>query len=273
MRPISETFSRPEGQFTFSGLVEGAYAVETFETETFLSATVEVLVRPLSRNRPITVTVIVELSPKPSLETAAPSELMADVDTNVPKEAQKKCRSGMKALEKGDSEKAVAELRAAVELHTTYYAARLALGRELRQQKDYQGAEAVLRPLLHIAPRRADPHTELGGVLLSLERRPEAVEELEKALRLREASWATHLYLGWALLETDGARAERHFSRAIEIDEHKAARAHLALARIAHERGQRQLAVRHLEAYLSLAPDAPDADSARKLADSLRMPD
>ena len=77
--------------------------------------------------------------------------------------------------------------------------------------------------------------------------------ELEAALRIAEASWAAHLYLGWALLEQDQAKAEPHFQRALEIDEQKAARAHLALARLAEAKGQRMVALSHLDAYLAVS--------------------
>ncbi|MGI9167333.1 MAG: hypothetical protein ACR2G5_13310, partial [Pyrinomonadaceae bacterium] len=107
-------------------------------------------------------------------------------------------------------------------------------------------------------------------VLLELQRREEAARELSAALDLEESNWATHLYLGWPLLEADGNRAERHFQRAVELDERKAARAHIALARIADGKGLRQVALAHLDAYLTLAPTATDAEAVRKLAAQLR---
>jgi tetratricopeptide (TPR) repeat protein len=107
-------------------------------------------------------------------------------------------------------------------------------------------------------------------VLLESGARQEAAEHLSKALELDEPNWAAHLYLGWTLLETKPESAEPHFNRALQLDEHKAVRAHLALARIADAKGLRQIAIDHLEAYLKLAPDASDAESARLLAERLR---
>jgi len=195
---------------------------------------------------------------------------MADVDLNVPKKAQKHYETGMKKLEKGDSTQAIVELRAAIKIFTSYYAARLELGRELRLRKRFPEALEVVEPLAALAPKRAEPRIEHGIILLALQRRDDAIHQLEAALRLGESSWAAHLYLGWALLEQDEAKAEPHFQRAIEIDEHKAARAHLALARLAETKGQRLLALSHLDAYLALAPNADDAEATRKLAERLR---
>jgi tetratricopeptide (TPR) repeat protein len=106
--------------------------------------------------------------------------------------------------------------------------------------------------------------------LLNLKRRSEAARELNDAIRLEEASWAAHLYLGWAVLESDTKTASKHFTRALELDEQKAARAHLALGQIANNEGRREEAFKHLVAYLTLAPNASDAAAVRKLAETLR---
>ena len=272
MRPVTETFTRPEGQFTFSGLNEGSYAIETFETDKFQATMTEVLLRPLIRNRPTSVNVLIELPLRPKDARVAPSEVMADIDMDVPKKAQKHYRAGLRAIENGEYDKGVEELRAAIATHSNFYSARLELGRELRRRKQYIEAEAILRPLTLSAARRPDPHTELGATLLALGRGSEAVKELEISIELREVNWAAHLYLGWALIERDATNAEMHLLRALKIDERAAARAHLALARLAHARGDNARAIRHLDAYVTLAPEAEDTDAARKLADSLRSP-
>lgn len=275
MQPIADTFSRQDGQFLFQRVSTGDYIVETFETDLYEATETSVAVYPsnLSEPRPTTVTVFVDLPLKSGPERVAPGEVMADVDLNVPKKALKHYHSGMQKLGKGESEKGMAELRTAIDIFPNYYAARLELGRELRFKKRFDEALDVIEPLPQIAPRRAEPRVERGIILLSLKRHEDAISELEAALRIAEASWAAHLYLGWALLEQDQARAEPHFRRAIEIDEQKAARAHLALARLAEAKGQRLLALDHLDAYLELAPNADDAEATRKLAARLRSPD
>jgi|GEM_PF-1717219 len=274
MQPIGETFTRQDGQFVFQRVPTGDYIVETFETEMYEATETSVAVYPTNINepRPTTVTVFVDLPVKADPERVAPGEVMADVDLNVPKNALKHYHTGMQKLGKGESENGIAELRAAIEAYPSYYAARLELGRELRFKKRFDEALEVVEPLSEIAPKRAEPRIEQGIILLSLKRREEAIAELEAALRLAEASWAAHLYLGWALLEQDEAKAEPHFERALEIDEHKAARAHLALARLAESSGQRLVALSHLDAYLQLAPNADDAEATRKLAARLRSP-
>lgn len=273
MRPLTETFTRPEGQFTFSLLSAGEYLIETVETDMFEATSTPVTIYVPNPPTPQTVTVIIELSLKPVVLGAPPGKVAADVDVKVPKDAAKRFQAGMKAAADKDSPRAVSEFKAAIELYPKYYAARLELGRELRLQKQFGEAEAALRPLVEVAPKHAEPRIELGIALLSLGKREEAADQLREAVRLEETNWAPHLYLGWALLETDGAQAAEEFKRALQLDEVKAARAHLALARLAQERGDRRLALKHLDSYLELAPEAGDAQAARKLADSLRSPE
>jgi tetratricopeptide (TPR) repeat protein len=275
MQPISDVFTRQDGHFEFQGVPTGDYIVETYETDVFEATETQVSVFPRNalEPSPMTAALFITLPLKAAPERAPTGEVMADVDLNVPKKALKHYETGMKNLDKGNSAQAIAELQAAIEIFPNYYAARLELGRELRLRKRFPEALEVVEPLVALAPKRADPHIEHGIILLGLERRDDAIAELEAALRLGESSWAAHLYLGWALLEQDGEKAEPHFKRALEIDEHKAARAHLALARLAEAKGYRLLALSHLDAYLALMPNAADADATRKLADRLRAQD
>lgn len=271
-RPVAETFTRREGQFRFTHVGEGEYAVETFETEKFEAALKNLSVNPLIRNQPTTFTVSVELSEKAAEGggKSPPGVASADVDAGVPRKAVEHYLAGAKALREGDSERATAEFKKAIAAHPPYYAARLEYGRELRRLGEAAQAEKVIRPLLDSAPRKIAPRVEYGRVLLALKRRDEAVTHLEEAAGLPGAGWEPHYYLGWALLEIRAGDAETHLRKAIELDEVGAVRARLALARLAHERGQRAAAVAHLEAFLVLSPDSEEAASARALAEKLR---
>lgn len=270
-RPVAETFTRREGQFRFTHVAEGEYAVETFETEKFEAALKNVSVNPVIRNQPNTFTVSVELSEKAAEGgTSPPGVASADVDAGVPRKAVEHYLAGTKALRDGDSERATAEFKKAIAAHPPYYAARLDYGRELRRLGEAAQAEEVLRPLLDSAARKIAPRVEYGRVLLALGRRDEAVTHLGEAAGLPGAGWEPHYYLGWALLETRAGDAETHLRKAIELDEVGAVRARLALARLAHERGQRAAAVAHLEAFLALSPDSEEAAAARALAEKLR---
>ncbi len=275
MMPVADTFSNQDGRVKFTGLLPGEYIVETIENDKFEATATRATVRPIefTEPKPTSVTVYVELPSRKQPEMAAPGVVLADVDLKVPEAALKRYRKGMEYLRLGNRDEATLEFKAAVEAYPQYYAARLELGRQLRAQLNFGEAEEALRPLGEIAPRRAEPRMEYAIVLLALKRPTEAAVQLRRALELEEADWAAHLHLGWALLETEPAEAERHFKRAVELDERKAAQAHLSLARLAYNRGSRQEAIGHLETYLKLAPDAPDAQDVRRLLKQLQKSD
>jgi tetratricopeptide (TPR) repeat protein len=271
MQPVSETFTRSEGHFRFTQVREGEYAVETMETERFEATFTSVQVRPIPRDKPSTFNVLVELREKPPEPKGKDGVgiARADLDAGAPRQAVERYLAGMRALREGDAERAEGEFKAAVKIHPAYYSARLEYGRALRKRGLPREAAEVLRPLREAAPRSAEVRIEYGLALLSLGRQ-EAAAELGEAVRLAPESWESHFYLGWALLDSDSGRAETHLRRAVELDERRAARAHLGLARIANERGRRGEAVAHLEAFLKLSPDSEEAEAARSLAVKLR---
>lgn len=272
MLAIADTFSGQEGQLKFVNLMPGEYIVETSENDRFEATATRVTIIPIDfrKPRPTHVTVRIDLAPRKLPGLPPPGVVMADVDVHVPEAALKHFRKGAEALRSGKTIEAIKELNAAIEVYPKFYTARLELGRELRAEKRFNEAEETLRPLGEIAPRRAESRIEYAIVLLALGRSKDAAGELRKALELEETNWVTHLHLGWALLKDEPQEAERHFTRALELDERKAAQAHLSLARLMHGRGMRPEAIRHLEAYLTLAPDAPDANAVRKLLNQLR---
>jgi tetratricopeptide (TPR) repeat protein len=272
MLAIAETFSGREGQLKFVNLMPGEYLVETSENDRFEATVTRVTIIPIDFRKPRTthVTARIDLPPRKLPGLPPPGVVMADVDLHVPETALKHFRKGAESLRSGRTGDAVKELKAAIEAYPKFYTARLELGRELRAQKRFNEAEDALRPLGELAPKRAEARLEYAFVLLALGRSKDAASQLRQALELEEANWVTHLHLGWALLKDEPAEAGRHFRRALELDERKAAQAHLSLARLAHDKGERPEAIRHLEAYLSLAPNAPDAEAVRKLLNQLR---
>jgi tetratricopeptide (TPR) repeat protein len=272
MMPVADTFSNQDGRVRFTGLLPGEYIIETIENDKFEATATRATVRPIEfiEPKPTSVTVNIDLPTRKQPDTAPPGVVLVDVDLKVPDAALKHYRKGMEYLRAGNRDEATLELKSAIKVYPQYYSARLELGRQLRAQLNFNEAEEALKPLGEIAPRRAEPRMEYALVLLALKRPADAAVQLRQALALEESNWAAHLHLGWALLEAEPAEAERHFNRAVELDERKAAQAHLSLARMAYARGARQEAIGHLETYLTLAPDAPDAQAVRRLLKQLQ---
>ncbi|HEX8337360.1 MAG TPA: hypothetical protein VF621_11565, partial [Pyrinomonadaceae bacterium] len=98
-RPVAETYTRPEGQFRFTNVGEGEYAVESFETERFEAALQNVSVNPLIRNQPTTFRVSIELSERAAVggDKTPPGVAAADMDAGVPRKAVEHHLAAMKA--------------------------------------------------------------------------------------------------------------------------------------------------------------------------------
>ena len=285
LRPVAQTVTRGGGRFLFQNLGQGDYIVEVEETKDFQAAQAIVEVRksllsPVEslggNEKPeqqpgktfyVTVHMVMKARPEAVPEVGA---LAADVDLDVPQKAREHYDRAMERRTAGDESACLAELRKAVGAHTTYYAARLELGRELRRVKKFDEAREALEPLRKIAPKRAEPLVELGIALMGLGRREAAAEALTASLALDENNWSAHLYLGYALVDAKDQEAEPHFWRALQINEREAAPAHLALARLAHRYGFLKEAVEQLEAYLEALPNAHDAGEVRNLAEKLK---
>ncbi len=272
MMTVGETYSSQDGQARFINLLPGEYIIETGANENFEATATRVSVTPIEFKtpRPMRLQVMIDVPARKTDAVSAPGIVLADVDLNIPEAAVKHYRKGIEAQRAGKSDEALKEFKAAAEAHSKFYSARLELGRELRAQKRFAEAEEALRPLEAIAPKRAEPLVEHAIVLMVLRRQKDAARELQKAIEMEETNWAAHLYIGWALLDDEPEKAEQHFTRAIQLNEQKAAQAHLSLARLAYKKGLRDDAIKHLEAYLAIAPDAPDSAAVRKLLGQLR---
>jgi tetratricopeptide (TPR) repeat protein len=269
MRPVGETFTRQDGQFTFGNLIPGNYVIEVEETPNYEAAQATLELREMVTNLGFTAHITIPLRAKAVARTV-PGVVAADVDVNVPADARRHYDAAVVARDAGDNKRATSELRAAVAAAPEFYSARLDLARQLRADKKFAEAREVAEPLVKIAPKHAEPLVELGMIALALDRREDAVSALKEAIALDDNNWAAHLYLGYALLDVKDEEAEPHFWKALKLNERDAAKAHLALARLAHRYGYKEDAVKQLEAYLAVVPDAPDAAEVRKLADKLR---
>jgi tetratricopeptide (TPR) repeat protein len=269
MRPVGETISGTDGRFYFDGLLPSDYVLETEETRIFKATTTRLRIYQHTTQEGTKNHVNVTLPLKESGPVAV-GTIAADEDPEVPEAARKRYESGHRSASAGDTNKAIAEFRAAIEAWPAYYGARLNLGKELRRHGRFVEALEALEPLRASAPKKPEPLIEIGIVNMALSKREEAAAALKEAVRLDQASWSAHLYLGYALVDINDEEAEPHFWRALKLNEKEAAKAHLALARLADRYGYTKEALEQLDAYLRVEPNAPEADSVRKLAEKLR---
>jgi tetratricopeptide (TPR) repeat protein len=207
-------------------------------------------------------------------------------------------RRGLDALEQGDADTALTELRAAVDSRPYDREARRNLAIALARLDELEAAEAEYRRLLELDPRDAAAHLALGNLLVRRAALDEAVEHFEQAVRLAPDFEQAHFNLATAhaqlgrldealagyerVLELDGSFTEARLRRALvlheagHVSEAQAAlqaivdaepandRARVALASLLARRGESDEAQRTLEAGLAAVAD-PAAEARLRL--------
>jgi tetratricopeptide (TPR) repeat protein len=102
-----------------------------------------------------------------------------------------------------------------------------------------------------------------------MKRYGEAVPILRKALAKNDQSAVGHYFLGQALANLGLFEdAEKELLASLEFGKEEMKEAHRILAIIYASRGSKKQAAGELEAYLKMAPNAPDAE---KLKDKIRQ--
>ena len=272
---ISDT----NGSFSFQSLRPGSYSVvieggdnyETVRENVFIDG-------PSSLGRgsgipsvPRPHTVQVYLRPKaPAEQLARPGVLNAAL-AGVPKPAVELYNRALESARAGRDEKAVEQLRAAVEIHPGFGLALSKLGVLYMKMKQPDKALEPLRAALKLSPDDYPTLLTYGRALFDGRQFAEAEEQFSKAARKNSASPSARFYLGLiALKRQDLDAAEKSLREAVRLGGDEMAIAHKYLGGIYWGRQEYQRAADELETYLRLAPDAEDASRLRATVKELR---
>jgi len=110
-----------------------------------------------------------------------------------------------------------------------------------------------------------------GMTNVLMKRYGEAVPMLRKAVAKNDQSIAGHYFLGQALANLGiFDEAEKELQTSVKLGNEEVKEAHRLLAIIYVSRGAKKQAADELEAYLKLAPDAPDAEKLKNKIRELR---
>lgn len=274
-------FSDANGSFRFTALRPGSYTVvveggDEFETarESVLLETTNVRTNrgvvgtPFSR--PITLQVYLRPKREGAGATTPPGVLNAAL-ADVPKPAADLYHKGVEAARKNENERAADLLRQAVAAHPNFPLALSEMGVVYLKLKRPEKAAEALSASLKLAPEDHATLLAYGRALFDLRRPAEAEEQFRKALKKNAASPWARFYLGMILLgrrEFEGA--ERELKAATQPGGGEIAMAHYYLGGLYWELKQYRRAADELEAYLKLAPNAPEAARLRTTIKELR---
>ncbi|HQX54702.1 MAG TPA: tetratricopeptide repeat protein [Pyrinomonadaceae bacterium] len=191
---------------------------------------------------------------------------------DVPPAAAALYKSAIDDIDGQRPTEALVSLEKAVDTFPTYFLALQKLGYLRLTKGDYTTAIGIFERALAVQSRCFDCWYGIGYSKFTLKSFPEAVAATEKALVESPDSVEANLLLGMATRSTkEYEKAETALKRAIKASEGTSADAHWQLALLfGRDLNRYAEAAKELEAYLKVAPEAPNKEDIKKLIKQFR---
>jgi Tfp pilus assembly protein PilF len=273
--------SDPNGSFSFRALKPGNYTVVIEGGEDYETVREPVFIEPSNiRMRrggvvgmPIARPFTLQIYMQPKSQSAVqyrPGMVNAAL-AGLPKPAVELYEKALESARKGDSRKAVEQLKGALAVHPEFALALSQLGVQYLKLKELDAAAQALGSALKLMPEDYATLLTYGIVLFERRQFTEAEEQLRRALRKNSSSPSAHYYLGLALLKRNSyEEAERELQSAIASGGESIAMAYYYLGGIYWGKHEYRKAADALETYLRLAPQAENAARLRATIKELR---
>jgi tetratricopeptide (TPR) repeat protein len=265
----SNVYTDNRGRFQFARLTPSVYEVVIeAEGDRFEIARATVEVFPGSPSM-----VNITLKEKKANGSSKPGKVIStgELDTAIPAPAKKEFERASDASRVGKTEEAIDHLRKAVALYPQYVMAHNDLGAQLLGQGKPDEAAEEFRRAIQLDPKAFNPRLNLGIVLVEQHLFSEAAAMLKTALAIDPNAPAARLYNGLAL---EGSNVPEEAARELKVAHELGGPAYAValfhLGEVYLNQGQRDLARKTLQSFLSEAPTDPNAAQAKKLLELLR---
>jgi Flp pilus assembly protein TadD len=257
------------GAFAFRGLPAGSYTVTIDKEADYKPFSTSVDIIQFRGSPAQTYTLNIRLEFKAHGETK-PAVVSAEF-LNVPKKAMAHYEAAMERAKAGDRPAAIEELKLAIAEYPSFTAAFNELGVLYLKTNRLEQADQAFQNALKIDAESVPALVNRGIANVMMERYGEAVPILRTALKKDEQSAVGHYFLGQALANLGLFNdAEKELQTSLKLGKEEMKEAHRILAIIYSSRGERKKAADELEAYLKVAPNAPDAEKLRAMIQQLR---
>jgi tetratricopeptide (TPR) repeat protein len=185
----------------------------------------------------------------------------------APKDAAKAYDKGLQALTKNKPSDAQKDFEKAVDLYPKYASAWYDLGRARDAQQNSAGAREAYLKAMEADDKLVGPWVELGQMAANQKNWDDASKYLDRALKLDPIDfpqlWFMDAVANYNTMHYDAA--EHGAREALQADpQHKNPRVFQLLGLILAQKGDSASAAEALHNYLTLAPDAPDAEQTKQ---------
>lgn len=265
-----ETKSNKKGEFIQIGLISGKYTV-TAEKDKVVSNTANVSVaisRPGEANLVLGAAAAMANSKEVAAKTA---------------ELKKNFEEGVAASRAGNHDEAIAKFKAAAELNPNCFDCYYNMAYSSTQKKDYDAAEASYKKAIEIKADYAEAWNGLANVYNATRKFDEAAKASSKAMELSSALGAggaaggapggnaDALFNQGVILWNGGkvAEAKKQFEAAIAANPNHA-ESHYQLGMALVNEGNLAAAGTEFETYLKLAPEGPNAATAKGILTTIK---
>ena len=257
------------GNFAFRGLPTGSYTISIEKEKEFVPISQSVDVMQFRGSPPQTYTLNIRLELK-AQDEAKPGVPNAEF-VNVPQPARVYYDNAVELAKKGDHLGAIEQLKLAIKEYPSFMLAFNELGVQYLRLNQLENADEAFQGALKIDPTAFSALINRGIANVMMKRYGEAVPILRKALKTNDQSAVGHYFLGQALANLGMFDdAEKELLASLKLGKEAMKEAHRILAIIYTSRGAKKQAADELEAYLKLAPNAPDAQKLRERIQQLK---
>ena len=264
--PLDSTFTREGGDFEFSGIPDGDYAIEIAarDYEPFR----ETITINHSERRGLAVFL---RRPRTVVETNNSGTISAH-ELSIPHKPYDEFQKGLRLIySKSDYKGAIDQFDRAIKDFPNFYEAYAQEGNAYNFLGEMAPAEEAMRKSIELSSNQyPEAFFLLAGLLNNTKRYAEAEPIARQGVALDAASWHGHFELARALSALKRIEeAEKSATQARDLKPENSA-VYLLLANI-HIQQRNHVALKNdLDQYLKVAPSGLEADQARKTRDQLQ---
>lgn len=271
---VDMVYSDSDGQFVFRAVHDGTYIVlvddpsyRRVEAPARVIWTVvpvaDVYISLESRGSPV--------KSLPRFESGSRTVSVKELKARFPKKAVKEYEKGNMKLQRGDAHGAIPHYQKALALAPDMYPVLNNLGNAYLQTHRMDLAEAAFKRAMAADPGAADPLVNLGHLYYETRKYDQAEKFLLRGLDHDPQAALAYFFLGLTYVRVGKLRAAaQNLERALASGNPRVVQAHLILAELFIKSREFSKARQHLEIYLKIRPQDPQADHIRAVLTELK---